>query len=291
MKKFRLVVLVITLVCIVGATKIQVAAKLHAYAISDISVLNGKRQSVATIKKGTTFRYLEECGSYIKLKYEGKTRYALSGNLVLNSGFNNFVKQHRNLFDTKLRATVKLSVYRNRQGKGVFKKVPKNTEFYSFGEYGRFYKVQLDGKFGYVEQKLCQKFCMLEVSEFPAIEGNSPGERIVNFAKKFIGNPYVWGGTSLTAGCDCSGFVQSVYKRFGYSLPRCSYQQAEVGKKVAFKDLKPGDLVFYYRGFRIGHVTIYVGGGKVVQARGSAYGIVMTRYDYSTPAFARRIIK
>lgn len=236
MKKFRFVILILSLTCIARATRIQAATKLHAYAISDISVLNGKKQPVASIKKGTTFRYLEECGSYIKLKYEGKTRYALSGNLVLNSGFDNFVKQHRNLFDTKLRANVGLPVYKNQKMKGVLRRVPKNTEFCSFGEYGQFYKVQLDGKFGYVEQKLCQKFCMLEVTEFPAIEGNAPGERIVNFAKKFIGNPYVWGGISLTAGCDCSGFVQSVYKRFGYSLPRCSYQQAEVGKEVAFKD-------------------------------------------------------
>lgn len=288
-KRFMLVVLLLALLC--NRCKTEAAIKLHAYAGADVFVLNVKGKPVAVIRRGTTFRYLEKQGNYIKLKYEGKTRYALVNNLVLDTDFGSFVKQHRNLFDTKLRTTTKLSVYKSR-GKGkVLRKVPKETEFYSFGEYGMFYKVQLDGRFGYVEKKLCKKFCMIDVTEFPAARGNTEGERIVSFARKFVGNPYVWGGTSLTAGCDCSGFVQAVYRHFGYDLPRCSYQQAEAGVKVSFSELEPGDLIFYYRGSKIGHVTMYVGKGNVVQARGAAYGIVITRYDYSTPAFARRVIR
>lgn len=290
MRKFKFLFLLSVFFCVFVKHEICEAAKLHAYALRDVSVLDSESKPIATIKKGTVFRYRKERNGYVRLQYEGNVRYALSANLVLDSGLKRFIKQNRELFDTKLRTLSKLSVYKDRSKKKVLCKVSKKTEFYSFGEYGQFYKVQVDGEFGYVEQKLCQKFCMLEVTEFPKVQGNTPGEKIADFAKKFVGNPYVWGGVSLTAGCDCSGFVQSVYRKFGYNLPRCSYQQAEEGKKVSFKNLQPGDLIFYYRGSRIGHVTMYVGDGNVVQARGSAYGIVITRYDYSVPAFAKRII-
>ena len=86
---------------------------MHAYAGADISVLNVKGKPVAVIMRGTTFRYLEKQGNYIKLRYEGKTRYALVNNLVLDPDFSSFVKQHRNLFGTKLRTTTKLSVYKS----------------------------------------------------------------------------------------------------------------------------------------------------------------------------------
>ena len=117
------------------------------------------------------------------------------------------------------------------------------------------------------------------------------GNQIVNYASQFIGNPYVWGGTSLTNGADCSGFVLSVYKKFGYSLPHSSASQANCGKKVAIKDLQPGDLVFYRHGDRIGHVVIYAGNGKAVEAMGSKWGIVSSNLNYSRAYCARRIIK
>lgn len=114
---------------------------------------------------------------------------------------------------------------------------------------------------------------------------------LVDLACSFVGNAYVWGGTNPNTGADCSGFVQYVYKQFGYDLPRCSYQQAEVGTLVPFSELQPGDLIFYKRGDRIGHVTMYIGDGMCVQARGRAYGICITKYDCSTPDHAMRILK
>ncbi len=86
---------------------------------------------------------------------------------------------------------------------------------------------------------------------------STTGQQIADYAVQFVGNPYVYGGTSLTNGADCSGFVQSVYKHFGYSLPRVAADQANAGTKVSTKNLQPGDLLFYH-GF--GHVAIYIGG-------------------------------
>ncbi len=98
--------------------------------------------------------------------------------------------------------------------------------------------------------------------------GTAEGRAIADFALQFVGNPYVWGGTSLTNGADCSGFAQSVYKHFGISIPRTSAEQSQYGPKVAFDDLQPGDLVFY-----AGHVAISIGDGKIVHASSAKEGI------------------
>ena len=113
---------------------------------------------------------------------------------------------------------------------------------------------------------------------------------ICEYAKRFLGNPYVWGGTSLTKGADCSGFVQSVFKNFGVKLPRTSGQQAGVGTKISLSDIKAGDLIFYARGGRIDHVAIYIGGGQVVHASTPKTGIRISRYNYRTPHKITRVL-
>lgn len=113
---------------------------------------------------------------------------------------------------------------------------------------------------------------------------------LIDYACQFVGNPYVWGGTDPNTGADCSGFVQYVYKQFGYNLPRVSYQQATVGTEVGLDELQPGDLLFYKRDGKIGHVAIYIGDGQTVQARGKAYGICITNMKDATPVCARRIL-
>ena len=112
------------------------------------------------------------------------------------------------------------------------------------------------------------------------------GEAVVRYAMQFIGNPYVSGGTSLTDGCDCSGFTQSVYKHFGYSLPRRSDDQGQYGKAVdGMENAQPGDI-FYY----VGHVGIYIGNGYIVHASTPASGIKITAATYRSIASIRRIV-
>ena len=113
---------------------------------------------------------------------------------------------------------------------------------------------------------------------------------MVEYAKQFIGNPYVWGGTSLTKGADCSGFVLSIYKKFGIKLSHSSRAQAKEGKKIAYKDILPGDLVFYGSP-TISHVAMYIGGGKVIHAASPKQGIIISKYNYHTPVKYVRIIK
>ncbi len=114
---------------------------------------------------------------------------------------------------------------------------------------------------------------------------------LVNYAMQFIGNPYVWGGTSLTKGCDCSGYVQAIFRKYGYSLPRTSREQAKVGTKVSsIADAKPGDLVFYGKGGTVNHVGIYIGDGRIVNASNRRTGIKISNATYRTPYAVRRIL-
>jgi len=118
-------------------------------------------------------------------------------------------------------------------------------------------------------------------------------QEVVNYALKFVGNPYKWGGESLTKGADCSGFVQTIYKDFGYSIPRVSRDQAKsAGIKVSESDLKPGDLIFYANNKDVvNHVAMYIGNGKIVHAANRRQGIIVSNYKYRKIHSIRRIIK
>lgn len=109
---------------------------------------------------------------------------------------------------------------------------------------------------------------------------------IVAFAKQFLGNPYVYGGTSLTKGADCSGFTQSIFKNFGITIGRSSRDQAANGKEIAVSAVQPGDLLFYGSGDYINHVAIYIGDGKVIHASNERTGIIISPSNYRTPCKA-----
>ena len=106
---------------------------------------------------------------------------------------------------------------------------------------------------------------------------------IVAYAKQFLGNPYVYGGTSLTNGADCSGFTQSVFAHFGITTGRSSRDQAAQGKEISMSAIQPGDLLFYASGSYINHVAIYIGDGKIVHASTEATGIKVSNWNYRNP--------
>ena len=109
------------------------------------------------------------------------------------------------------------------------------------------------------------------------------GSAVVDYAMQFLGNPYVWGGTSLTNGADCSGFVQSVFANFGIGLSRTAASQASGGTSVSLDSLQAGDLLFYSSSGSIDHVAIYIGGGQIVHAANSRSGIIISNAYYQTP--------
>lgn len=129
----------------------------------------------------------------------------------------------------------------------------------------------------------------LEKSDLPK---SGEARELIEYASKFLGNRYVWGGTSLTKGADCSGFVQSVFRHFGYRLDRTAAEQSRNGKAVVNNELKPGDLLFYHtdrrQKNRISHVAIYIGNGKIIHAANRRAGIIIS--GMGNPCAARRIL-
>ena len=125
----------------------------------------------------------------------------------------------------------------------------------------------------------------VDTSSIMAANGSAKGKEIAAFACGFVGNPYVAGGTSLTNGADCSGFTQSVFKQYGYSLPRNSTSQRSVGREVSYAEAEPGDIICYP-----GHVAIYIGNGKIVHASSAKTGIKISNALYRSILCVRRVV-
>ncbi len=179
----------------------------------------------------------------------------------------------------------------------ILTQVPKGEEMEYLETLDGWIKVSIDSDEAYVSadfvtvtERLDTAITMTELLYGQGV--SDVRVELVEYAKQFVGNRYVWGGTSLTKGADCSGFVLSVFKKFGISLPHHSGSQANYGTKISAGDLQPGDLVFYgnSRG-RINHVAIYIGGGQVVHASSERTGIKISNYKYRTPVKYVRLLQ
>lgn len=177
----------------------------------------------------------------------------------------------------------------------VITQVPKGEELDVVAVEEEWVKILIDDEENYVaaqyvnvEEKLPAAITMTELLYGQGVSDIRVD--ICKYAKQFIGNPYVWGGTSLTKGADCSGFTLSVFKKFGISLPRTSGSQAGAGTTIKMSEAQPGDLIFYAKGGRINHVALYIGGGQVVHASSPKTGIKISKYNYRTPHKVVRVL-
>ncbi len=173
--------------------------------------------------------------------------------------------------------------------------IPEGEELEVLEDTGEWVKIAIDDEEGFISKEFVDIAIELDkavtLTELKFGEGVSDARiSLVSFAKKYVGNPYVWGGTSLENGADCSGFVMSVFKNFGVSLPHSSRAQAGYGTGISLSEAKPGDLVFYGNGSTINHVAIYIGGGQVVHASSARTGIKISNASYRTPLAVRRIL-
>ncbi|WP_343247133.1 C40 family peptidase [Diplocloster hominis] len=174
--------------------------------------------------------------------------------------------------------------------------VPIEEELEVLEELEGWVKVNIDGDEGYVSSEYVDVSAKLPkastIQELQVGEGVSEKSvSVVSYAKQFVGNRYVYGGTSLTNGTDCSGFTMGVYAKFGIGLPHSSRAQANCGTRVGLNEVQPGDLVFYSNGGGINHVALYIGGGQVVHASSPKSGIKISGMYYRTPVCATRVMK
>lgn len=158
-------------------------------------------------------------------------------------------------------------------------------------------KIEIDNEKGYISSDYVQlSYELKEASTLKELStgGNSGVSStrlsLVHYALQFVGGRYVWGGTSLTSGVDCSGFTMRIYQKFGISLPHYSGAQASRGTRVSASEAKPGDLFFYGSGSRISHVAIYIGNGQIVHASSPRTGIKISNAFYRNPIKVVRLL-
>lgn len=268
---------------------------------------SAKGNAVAALTLGQVLRAVEDCGNTYKVKFGKSFAYIDKQMCLTGDELTQFILNNPLIFNKSLIVTSQeADLYDLETGRSVYR-VFNGEELSFVGEDASSYKVILpegtnyltgEDTFASIDKKYVKCVFRIHITDFSkdtyVIEDEIEVQKmndIVSYACSFVGNPYVWGGTDPHTGADCSGFTQYVYKHFGYNIPRCSYEQADYGKTVPFSDLRPGDLIFYtYSDGNIHHVTMYIGGGKVVQARGRAYGICITDWNVGNPAWAKRIM-
>lgn len=218
--------------------------------------------------------YIKETKKWSKITYKDITGYVLTTNLT-----------------EKCPVVTKKDPYvRYVKKKATIRKTP-STASTSGGSYEKGKKLTCYGiSDGWTLIKKSDKEYFIQTKYLSKTKPKATGTDVVKYAKKFIGNKYKYGGTSLTKGTDCSGFTQSVYKHFGYKIPRTSSEQRSAGKSVKFANRKAGDIICYS-----GHVAIYIGDNKIVHASNSKPypkgGIKISSVYIKEIKSVRRIIK
>jgi cell wall-associated NlpC family hydrolase len=303
-------------------------------AIADISsktTLNIRKNAsteskiIGKMKRGNIAEVIKKGAQWSQVKSGNAKGYVKNEYLVFGEDAENFAKKN-----VKQVAKVKTETLRVRKKAStdseIMTLVSEGETYRVKKETPDWVKVRVDGKTGYVSKdytkvsyaygkaKTLKELQAEKAKKQAAARKNTPaaaasgetvsttsavssstGNSIVSYAKQFVGNPYRYGGNSLTNGIDCSGFTQQVMAKFGYHISRTSSSQANEGIRVSTGNLRAGDLLFYGDGGGINHVAMYIGGGQVVHASNSAPypkgGIKISSAFYRTPVCARRIIR
>lgn len=263
---------------------------------------NEKAEIVGKLpKNGGCYIYSIDKNGWAKIKSGKVTGYVLSSYLVMGEEVPALAKK----VGSKI-ATVNYTTVRVREEKSTeattLTLVPNGEELDVLDDSdSEWVYIMLDNDKGYVSKEYVDiKFQLSKAVPFEdddAVSASGSGsstssvrKRMIAYAKQFLGNQYVWGGTSLTNGTDCSGFTMRVYQKFGYSISRTSRSQASKGKTIKVSAVKPGDLVFYAKSGRINHVAIYIGNGQIIHASNPVSGIKISNLYYKTPYKAVRFI-
>lgn len=246
-----------------------------------ISPVNGK--IIGRIPAGGACEVLEESDGWFKIR-SGQVEGYVSGNYLLTGS----LAVERAVKELSAIATVNVSGLNMRKGAstsaGIIRVLRKNTVVNVLEDLGEWIKISHNNNIGYVYAKYTkQEYKLREALTLDEIkygkEISDIREQVVAYAKQFVGNPYVYGGNSLTKGTDCSGFVKLIMAHFGITTPRTATTQYNAGKKISVAELLPGDLIVY-GDKQIEHIAIYIGDGQVIHASNVKTGIKYSKYNY-----------
>ena len=237
-------------------------------------------------KKGTKVTCYSKKGSWTRVKY-GSHKYYVS---------TKYLSTKKPTVSTTSTKSSTYTRYVTASSLTIRKKA--STSAAKAGSYKKGTSVTCYGnKSGWTTVKYSGNYCYVSSSYLSASKPSTTvstvakGRQVANYAKQFIGNPYKWGGESLTKGADCSGFTMKVYQHFGYYLPHSSISQRGYGKAVSWSSKQVGDLICYNAINGIGHVGIYIGNNQVVHAGSTATGIHISTANYRSVNCVRRIVK
>ena len=258
-------------------------------------------KAIGKLHRGSAGTILGKKGAWVKISSGSLKGYVKKEYLATGADAEKLAEKYGTKYAVLKKGTSVLNVREEKNtSSDIVTQLPEGKRYTVKSENADWCKVKVKGKSGYVAKEYVhKKYGFKEAKSLKkktketvrSYASENKAESLISYAKQFIGNKYVWGGTSLTNGTDCSGFTLRVFQKFGYSLPRTSAEQAGCGSSVKLSELKPGDLVFYKRGGRVHHVAIYIGGGQIVHAAGAKWGIITSNMNYSRVSHARRILK
>ena len=258
-------------------------------------------KAIGKLHRGSAGTILGKKGAWVKISSGSLKGYVKKEYLATGADAEKLAEKYGTKYAVLKKGTSVLNVREEKNtSSDIVTQLPEGKRYTVKSENADWCKVKVQGKSGYVAKEYVHtKYSFKEAKSLKkktketvrSYASENKAESLISYAKQFIGNKYVWGGTSLTNGTDCSGFTLRVFQKFGYSLPRTSAEQAGCGSSVKLSELKPGDLVFYKRGGRVHHVAIYIGGGQIVHAAGAKWGIITSNMNYSRVSHARRILK
>lgn len=243
---------------------------------------------------GSEVLEVSEDGQWYTIK-SGKVKgYVKAEYLLTGEDANSKAEEVKSEMATVNTTTLKVRMEPSTDAK-VLTLIPIEEELEVLEDDGEWVKVTVDSDEGYISKDYVDISYQLPKAvtstELKYGQGVSDVRvAIVEYAKQFLGNPYVWGGTSLTNGADCSGFTLSILSKYGVSLPHSSASQSQMGSAVDYNNIAPGDLVFYGNGGSVNHVAMYIGGGQVIHASSARTGIKISNMYYRTPIRARRFL-
>ena len=244
---------------------------------------SGTGKIAGTYKKGTKVTCYSTKGIWTRVKYGSSkyyvaTRYLSTKKPAVSSSTSSSTYTR---YVTASSLTIRKKASTSGAKVGTYK---KGTAVTCYGNKSGWTTVKYSGAYRYVSSAYLS-------STKPSTSTVAKGQQVVSYAKQFIGNPYVWGGESLTKGADCSGFTMKVYQHFGYYLPHSSISQRSYGTSVSWSKKQAGDLICYNAINGIGHVGIYIGNNQVVHAGSTSTGIHVSTANYRSVNCVRRIVK